>query len=129
MTLLLSGWYMYGSISLLNGLLTNPEFVASFDQLHINAGKTYFKVMAYFYPFALLLLMVSCITVLRGSKVSALIIVLISVIFLANEIITQIMDDKWLHQAFVTPHFTPILYVFNAIVFTTKLYKNEKEKL
>lgn len=124
MTVLLGLWYLYGSFLLLKEMLTEADSIAEFDQLYINTGKIYYRIMAYVYPIATIVLIIGSIGVLRGYKLAAITIVIISSLFLINEIITQTMGNEWLSQAFISPHFTPILYVFNIIFFSMKLWKN-----
>ncbi len=126
-TLLLSIWYFYGSVRLLHGMLTNTEvFIASFDQLHINGEKVYYQILAFVYPLLTVATIISCVGVLKGKRVFAICVIILSSLFIANEAITQIMDDTWFHQTFFTPHFTPILYVFNIVFFSYKLWVVER---
>ncbi len=121
MSIIFGIWNLYGSIVLLVQFCSNPEFVAGFDQLYIDAGRIFFRIMARVYPLLFLTFIIGAIGALKPNRVCIFLLVVSSLVLLFLEIAVPILEKGWLINAFTTPHISPILYLFNIIFFTRKL--------
>jgi len=121
-TLVFGLWNLYGSSVLLWGVITNPEYIASFDQIYINGGIIFYRFIAYAYPFAFLGLIIGAIGSFWGKKIFLYLIVLCSIFLLVSEVVASVMDEEWLINAFLSAHISPLLYVFNTVFFLKKIF-------
>ncbi len=120
-TLIFGLWNLYGSSILLWGMITNPEYVASFDQMYINGGIAFYRFIAYTNPLVFFGLIIGVIGSFWGKKGFLYLIILCSLFLLISEILASVMDEEWLINAFLSPHISPLLYVFNIVFFSKKI--------